>query len=184
MGVLVATTALVASLWLVGCGGGKPAADDKDTQEEAPVTQVEDTEQESTDESSTEGVDGGSDATATDDLADYLDVSGVDFSSPDVVVEEGDYDGMVDLMHDLGNFAIEEGSIVDVTGSVGPTTMTHSIMVSDDAGTSHGFNYVVPGLDDGEYPPDGTPIHITGVVRMSDYGYLIVVVPQENYEIL
>lgn len=184
IGIFVASMALVLSLGLVGCGGSAPATDEKDTQEDVTTGQLEDSGQAAEDEGAASDEGAAEDIASTEDVPDYLDVSGVDFSSPSIVVEDGDFDGMVSLMNDMGNFVIEEGTIVEVTGHVGPTTMTHSIMVDDGEGMSMGTTFVVVGLADDAYPPDETPIHITGVVRKGEYGYPVIVVPQDLFEIL
>lgn len=192
IGIFVASMALVLSLGLVGCGGSAPATDEKDTQEDVTTGQLEDSGQDATDdglideEGSDAGAtsDGSTDTASSEDMPDYLDVSGVDFSSPSIVIEDGDFDGMVSLVTDMSNFAVEEGTIVEVTGHVGPTEMTHSILVDSGEGTARGTNFIVVGLADDAYPPDETPIHITGVLRKGEYGYFVIIVPQELFEVL
>ena len=113
--------------------------------------------------------------------ADYRDVTGVDFSNPKIVINANDYDSMSDFAKKMQNFEIEEGTIVEINGFEGASTMTHSIVVPNaDNSESIGTTYEVVG--DYEYPAEDTPIHITGVVRMGEY-YRLIVVPADLIEV-
>ncbi|MBO4306658.1 MAG: hypothetical protein J5890_05670 [Clostridia bacterium] len=113
--------------------------------------------------------------------ADYRDVTGVDFSNPTIVINANDYDSMSDFARKMQNFEIEEGTIVEINGFEGASTMTHSIVVPNaDNSESIGTTYEVAG--DYEYPAEDTPIHITGVVRMGEY-YRLIVVPADLIEV-
>ncbi len=108
----------------------------------------------------------------------YLDVTGVDFSNPTIVIAADDYDAMYDFAKKMQNFEIPEGTIVKIDGFAGPGTMTHTINVPNADGTgSVGTTYEVPG--DFEYPEEDTEIHLVGVVRMGEY-FRLLVVPAEN----
>lgn len=113
--------------------------------------------------------------------ADYRDVTGVDFSNPTIVINANEYDSMSDFAKKMQNFEIEEGTIVEINGFEGASTMTHSIVVPNaDNSESIGTTYEVVG--DYEYPAEDTPIHITGVVRMGEY-YRLIVVPADLIEV-
>lgn len=113
--------------------------------------------------------------------ADYRDVTGVDFSNPTIVINANDYDSMSDFAKKMQNFGIEEGTIVEINGFEGASTMTHSICVPNaENNGSVGTTYEVVG--DYEYPAEDTPIHITGVVRMGEY-YRLIVVPADLIEV-
>ena len=112
----------------------------------------------------------------------YLDITGVDFSSPGEVIAADDYDGMYDFSKRMQNFLVPEGTIVELSGVVGSSMMTHTIVVYNPQGDQAvGTTYEVVG--DVEFPAEGTPIHIIGVVRMGEY-YPVVVVPAELFQVV
>lgn len=111
----------------------------------------------------------------------YLDITGVDFSSPSIVIAADDYDGMQDFAKKMQNCEIQAGTIVEVSGIVGPSMMTHTINVPNaDKSQSIGTTYEVVG--DVEFPDDGTPIHIVGVARMGEY-FMVLVVPADQFSV-
>ncbi len=113
---------------------------------------------------------------------DYLDISQVDFSNPTVVIAADDYDGMYDFAKKLQNYEIPEGTIVEITGFVGPSMMTHTVNVpAADGSQSIGTTYEVVG--ELEFPPEDTKIHFIGVARIGEY-YPLLVVPAALYEVV
>ena len=165
---LVLVVIMVASMF-AGCSKAKPAEPEKpETAEEQKDPKAEAPE-------------GASDE-KKDEKEDILNVEGVDFSSPSIVINLDDYAAMEDFATKMQNFEIDEGTIVEITGYVGPSMMTHTINEPNEEGNqSIGTTYEVAG--DVEYPGDGAPIHIVGVVRMGDY-YRLLIVPAEKFEVL
>ena len=116
--------------------------------------------------------------------ANYLDVSGVDFSSPSVVIAEGDYDAMETLAKQMQNFEIDADTVVEITGEVGASMMSHTIVVpNEDHSQRTGTTFELTGDTLPEVPSDGTPIHIVGVVRMGEY-FNVLVVPADQFQVL
>lgn len=116
--------------------------------------------------------------------ANYLDVSGVDFSSPSVVIAEGDYDAMETLAKQMQNFEIDADTVVEITGEVGASMMSHTIVVpNEDHSQRTGTTFELTGDPLPEVPSDGTPIHIVGVVRMGEY-FNVLVVPADQFQVL
>ena len=113
---------------------------------------------------------------------DYLDVTGVDFSAPSIVIAADDFDGMKTFAKQMQNYEIPVGTIVEISGFVGPGMLMHTINVPNkDGSESFGTTYVLVG--EAEYPPDETPIHLIGVVRMGEY-YPLIVVPADLLKIV
>ncbi len=113
----------------------------------------------------------------------YLDVSGVDFSSPSIVIQADDYDGMFDLAKKMQNFEIPADTVVEIYGEVGASMMSHSIVVPNEAGDQRvGTTFEFAQGQEQEVPADETPIHIVGVVRMNENYFNVLVVPAEHFE--
>ncbi len=169
--------AMIAALLVMGlaaCGGSTTGGST------APKTTTETTTPAETESSaaSTE------EPEATAAPANYLDVSGVDFSSPSVVIAEGDYDAMETLAKQMQNFEIDAGTVVEITGEVGASMMSHTIVVpNEDHSQRTGTTFELTGDTLPEVPSDGTPIHIVGVVRMGEY-FNVLVVPADQFQVL
>ncbi len=111
----------------------------------------------------------------------YLDVTGVDFSSPTVTIAADDFDGMMNFAKSMQNYEIPEGTVVELYGFAGPGRLMHTINVPNKEGNeSVGTSYEVVG--DITYPEEDTPLHLIGVVRFGEY-YPLVVVPAELYDV-
>lgn len=114
----------------------------------------------------------------------YLDISGIDFSSPDISIAYDDYEGMYDLAKKMQNFEIPADTVVEIDGEVGSAMMSHTIVVPNAAGDQRvGTTYEVIGGEDLEFPPDETRIHIIGVVRMNESYFNVLVVPAELFTV-
>lgn len=169
--------ALIAALLVMGlaaCGGSTTGGST------APQTTTETTTPAET-ESSAASTEEPEAAAAP---ANYLDVSGVDFSSPSVVIAEGDYDAMETLAKQMQNFEIDADTVVEITGEVGASMMSHTIVVpNEDHSQRTGTTFELTGDTLPEVPSDGTPIHIVGVVRMGEY-FNVLVVPADQFQVL
>lgn len=112
---------------------------------------------------------------------DYLDVSGVDFSKPDIVISYGDYDGMVKLAKSIQNYELE-GVVVEIDGEMGMSMMSHTVVMPNvDRSESMGTTFRVIGMEDKDYPGEDSRVHLTGIVRpLSEYVHGIVV-PAEHF---
>ncbi len=114
----------------------------------------------------------------------YLDVTGIDFTNPSIVIAYDDYDGMQDLAKKMQNFEIPADTVVEINGEVGASMMTHSIVVPNADGSQRiGTTFEVVGGNDADIPADGTQIHIIGVVRQNDNSINVLVVPAEQFEV-
>ena len=114
----------------------------------------------------------------------YLDVTGIDFSNPSIVVAYDDYEGMQDLAKKMQNFEIPADTIVEINGEVGASMMTHSIVVPNaDRSQRIGTTFEVIGMEDADIPADGSQIHVIGVVRQNDNQINVLVVPAEQFEV-
>ena len=115
----------------------------------------------------------------------YLDVSGVDFSQPEYVIQADDFDGMNELARKMQNFELPADTVVEIFGEVGASMMSHTIVVPNETGDQRvGTTYEFTGEKEPEVPIDGNPIHIVGVVRMNENYVNVIVVPTERFEVL
>lgn len=91
-----------------------------------------------------------------------------DLSNPSVVVELGDFDAIEKLAKDMQNFAVEENTVIKITGLYSCPGTTPSIVEEDGTGkTKVGISMY---LEDGiEKPADGTKIEAVGVAVKGDY---------------
>ena len=123
--------------------------------------------------------------TAEPEEVNYLDISGVDFSSPSISIAYDDFAGMQDLAKRMQNFEIEADTVVEIDGEVGSSMMSHTIVIPNAEGNLRvGTTYEVVGDEDLEFPPDETRIHIVGVVRMNENYFNILVVPAELFTVV
>lgn len=162
-----------AALTFAGCSSGG-------TDETTAVTTERGTE--------TEDTTSETDVAESSSAATEYDLSGVNFNSPDIVLNYGDYDEMTQLANDIRDGNVDD-KVVEIEGYHSNTTM-HSIMernAEDTAGV--GFDFVVVGFEESDYPNDGARIKIIGVVKDTGeeaFGMKLrtIVVPQENYELI
>ena len=91
-----------------------------------------------------------------------------DLSNPSVVVEFGDFDAIEKLGKDMQNFAVEENTVIKITGLYSCPGTTPSIVEDDGTGkTKKGISMF---LEDGiEKPADGTKIEAVGVAIKGEY---------------
>ena len=91
-----------------------------------------------------------------------------DLSNPFVVVEFGDFDAIEKLGKDMQNFAVEENTVIKITGLYSCPGTTPSIVEDDGTGkTKKGISMY---LEDGiEKPADGTKIEAVGVAVKGEY---------------
>ena len=114
----------------------------------------------------------------------YLDIAGIDLTKPEIVIRYDDFDGMKTFAKQLQNYEIPADTVVEIFGEVGPSMMTHSIMVPNtDHSTRIGVTYEVVDMDESLIPADETRIHIVGVVRMNENYVNVLVVPGDRFEI-
>ena len=91
-----------------------------------------------------------------------------DLSNPSGVVEFGDFDAIEKLGKDMQNFAVEENTVIKITGLYSCPGTTPSIVEDDGTGkTKKGISMY---LEDGiEKPADGTKIEAVGVAVKGEY---------------
>ena len=91
-----------------------------------------------------------------------------DLSNPSVVVEFGDFDAIEKLAKDMQNFAVEENTVIKITGLYSCPGTTPSIV--EDDGTGKAKKGISMFLEDGvEKPADGTKIEAVGVAVKGEY---------------
>ncbi|MBR2593941.1 MAG: hypothetical protein IKD83_04865 [Firmicutes bacterium] len=93
-------------------------------------------------------------------------VSAADLSAVDVTVEFGDYEAMKNLSTEIQN-GRATGQVVQVDGTVSNFAkgMSYSIGEKDEAaGQSIGTTFKIVGVEEDDYPTDGTHAKITGKV--------------------
>ena len=171
---LLLTVAMLLSV-LMACNKGDSG---KTGEQTAPASTAEESAGEASEQSE--------ESTADSMSADYLDITGVDFSNPSISIAYDDFDGMKDLATKMQNFEIEANTVVEIDGEVGMDMMNHSIVIpSEDGSTRIGTTYEVVGLDDDAIPTEeGTRIHIVGVVRANSNYFNVLVVPADQFEVL
>lgn len=104
------------------------------------------------------------------------------YAEPAVVIGENDYDAMNALIDKMQNGEIAEGTVVEITGYVGASVTTHTVVVRNAEGSkSIGTTYEIDG--EAEIPADGTKIHIVGAVRMGE-SYRVIGVPADRFEVV
>ena len=91
-----------------------------------------------------------------------------DLSNPSVVVEFGDFDAIEKLGKDMQNFAVEENTVIKITGLYSCPGTTPSIVEDDGTGeTKKGISmYLEDGIDK---PAEGAKIEAVGVAVKGDY---------------
>lgn len=92
----------------------------------------------------------------------------IDLSNPSVVVEFGDFDAIEKLAKDMQNFAVEENTVIKITGLYSCPGTTPSIV--EENGTEKTKVGISMFLEDGiEKPADGAKIEAVGVAVKGDY---------------
>ena len=114
--------------------------------------------------------------------ADPADLSGVDFSAPDIKINAGEYDKMMDIAKQIQNYALE-GVVIEIDGVVN-SGMSHSINVQNaDASKMIGTTIQVVGFEDSDYPADKTSAHIVGIIRpINEYAHGIIIA-KDNFKV-
>ena len=150
----------MGTMMLTACGGGKEAAPPADNEA------VEET--------------GGEETEKTADVA----PDGVDYSAPELVIEDGQFAELNQFAKDLQNYAAEEGMIVRVTGTVS-TALGYSLMNVDpeNDGSRMGLALTLVGEPAEDVAVDGAVVEATGVVVMGEY-VLELSVPAENLKLI
>ena len=91
-----------------------------------------------------------------------------DLSNPSVVVEFGDFDAIEKLGKDMQNFAVEENTVIKITGLYSCPGTTPSIVEDDGTGkTKKGISMYLE--DEIEKPADGTKIETVGIAVKGEY---------------
>ena len=105
-----------------------------------------------------------------------------DLSSPSIVIEFGDYDGISALGKQLINFELQEGTVIKITGTYQKDTSLPAVMERNEAdNASHGINlHLEKGI---EVPEKGTKIEVTGYVEKGQYA-LEFHVPADGFKVL
>ena len=93
-----------------------------------------------------------------------IDLSGYDFSTPDVTIAYEDFDAMSDLASSIQN-GQAEGTIVSIDGVVMHPMTSYSIGEPGD-GRTIGTQFIIVDADEADYPADGDHITLTGVVTI------------------
>lgn len=171
--ILLLLASLLLAAALTACGAPKPAAP-----AQPPAAPTEEPA------APTEEPAAPTEEPAAPEAENYLDVTGVDFSAPSISIAYDDYAGMDDLARKMQNFDIPAGTVVEIDGEVGMSMMSHTIVIPNAEGSQRvGTTYEVVGDDSLEFPPDGTRIHIVGVIRMNDNYFNVLVVPAEHFTV-
>lgn len=105
-----------------------------------------------------------------------------DLSNPSVVVKFGDFDAIEKLGKDMQNFAVEENTVIKITGLYSCPGTTPSIVEDDGTGkTKKGISIY---LEDGiEKPADDTKIEAVGVAVKGEY-FMEFHVSAEGFKVL
>ena len=136
---------LILTAVLSACGSAGTAETVKET--EAPATErVEDTEEVTTEEVPAE----------------------IDPTKPSIIIEAGDYDGILELGSKMQSFEVSPGTVIKITGIYEKLGSTASVMEANETGDSKRgislyFDYEQENL------PDDTVIEVTGVAVTGDY---------------
>lgn len=122
--------------------------------------------------------------TNQDSASSYLDVSDVDFQSVDQRIAFGDFDALSALAKSIQSLdAVDK--VVEIEGQTGLSSTTHSIVEQNASDNqSVGAQFEVIGFDSADYPGDGVRVSLVGVVRVSDNGTGVIVVPQDKFVML
>ena len=175
--ITFAVMAATAAITFAGCSSGET----EETKASADSTESV-TDQNTTGESVTsEGASAGA-------SGEKYDVSGVDFTNPDIVIKYGDFDAMKKLASDVSEGKME-GKVIEAEGYYSDN-IGHSIMERNADNTGGvGFRFEVVDMVDDEYPEHESKIKITGVVKdtgeeAAGFKIYTIVVPKENFKVL
>lgn len=99
-------------------------------------------------------------------------------SSPDIVVEYGDYDTMFTHSKAIQNGEVI-GRIIKIDGVVSHPMSIFSIGEKDESGTFVGTEFVIEGIEEDDYPEDGARVILTGeIVEKAPLYYVIKTSPE------
>ena len=104
-------------------------------------------------------------------------IASVDYSNVDTTIYYGDYEGMYDLSKRIQN-GEAIGEIVSIDGDVSHLMNSYSIIQKDENDNRIGTEFLIEGVDEGDYPQNGEHIMITGeVVEKAPLYYVIKITP-------
>ena len=182
---MIAILCVVAmAVTLAGCGSSKK----EDTTTEAVTTAAETTEAETeeTTEAETEETTEAETEEATEaEIEETTEAAEEDATEAaavsadaDIVIEYGDFDGIVSLASDAQNFKVEEGTTVKISGVLSTTFSNPAIQEADPDNSGYkGITMYVDG--DWETPADGTDIEILGTFVKGQYYMELHVNPED-----
>ena len=174
--ITFAAMAATAAVTVAGCSSGESEGT------KAPDNSTESVTENVTGESAT------SEGASTEVTGEKHDVSGADFTKPDVVIKDGDFDAMKQLASDISEGKME-GKVIEAEGYYSDN-IGHSIMERNAEDTGGvGFGFEVIDMADDEYPVHESKIKITGVVKdtgeeAAGFKLYTIAVPKENFKVL
>ena len=149
--MLITALGLAFVLLFAACSKTTPSEGSKNGEDttEAPVVSTEEnagTEEDTTEEAANEK----------------------DPTKPEIIIEAGDYDGILELGSKMQSFEVSPGTVIKITGIYEKLGSTASVMEMNEAGDqkrgiSLYFDYEQENL------PDDTVIEVTGVAVTGDY---------------
>ncbi len=175
--ITFAAMAATAAITFAGCSSG-----------ETEGTKASDDSTESVTDQNTTGESATSEGASMEAPGEKYDVSGADFTKPDVVIKDGDFDAMKQLASDISEGKME-GKVIEAEGYYSDN-IGHSIMERNAEDTGGvGFGFEVIDMADDEYPAHESKIKITGVVKdtgeeAAGFKLYTIAVPKENFKVL
>lgn len=107
-----------------------------------------------------------------------ISVTGPDYSDYDVSVDFGDYDTMYAQAKAIQNGEMV-GKYIRIDGFVSRPMTKYSVVEKNEDGEMIGTEFIVEGLDEGDYPGDGERIVISGeVIEKEPLYYVIKTTPE------
>ena len=108
----------------------------------------------------------------------------IDYSKPSITIAEDDFEGIDKLGSDMQNFAVEEGTVIKITGFVKKDFADPSVNVKNaDGSESRGIVMIMDGMVEADYPEKDAKIEVTGVALKGEYNMEFHVL-KENIKVI
>lgn len=105
------------------------------------------------------------------------------YSTVDVSIEYGDYDGMAKLSKGIQN-GEATGKTVKIEGTVSHPMSSYSVVQENESGNQKiGTRFIIDGASDDDYPEDGDHIVITGTVTELEPLVFIIQTTKNHVEV-
>ena len=102
--------------------------------------------------------------------------SAKDSLTPDIVIEYGEYDAMIDLINKIVANELEDGTVVKVSGIISMDFSRPCIMEANEEGKRNGVQLKIEG-DWDDPPATGTDVELIGTLKRRGVSMVLSVSP-------